>query len=365
LEEKQAITHFKTPYILIPNGKETLEQAYTSFITDADILKKATDGKINLYKTGTNKKTSMYLFDAFTKFVLNPEPIKQQESIWIKKASKGAIIFSEPYEGTGYKYDVKSMYPSIMNGMLLCPLKQGEFHKLDSLAGLTYYQFGIYRCVIEKSSDPNTNKLFRFNFDNFYTHISLTQADKLGLKIKLILDDEPNFLYYSRDSCITSHELFGKFIDYTFPLKDAKYPRMKQIINTLWGALAEIRYDTAQIRNDDEIFVIEDIYELFELKPDIHNEENTIYKTTNFHGLYKSNFARLAPFLISKGRSMISDIAFPYKEDIRWIHTDGLISSKEPVGIQTGNKLGSLVFEGFTPNCQIIHCNKIIGEFVV
>ena len=376
LEEKQLITRYKTQWILIEKGKDkvgegknkrdqTLEEAYESFVSDANTLKEKTNGIINLYKTGTNKRTALNLLDRFTKFILTPETIQQDETVWIKKANKGAIIFSEPYEGPGYKYDIKSMYPSIMNGMLLCPLKRGEFLNLDGFEG-NYFKMGIYRCEIGKSTDPNSNKLFRFNPDNYYTHISLSHAQSLNLTITLIMDTQPNFLHYSRDSCITCHELFGKFIDFTFPLKDQGLPRMKKIINVLWGALSEVIYDAHNICiNSTDEYEIPDDVQLFQLKPDIHDENKIIFKTTNYNHYYKNNFARMAPFLTSKGRFNISEIMKPYKENAKRCHTDGLIVSEEPVGIKTGSKLGDLVYEGYSKCCKIKNCNDVEGEFVV
>lgn len=66
-EERQNIN--KNPdeygYILIhvneKNG-ETCETAYHRFVKDADLLKKETKGLINMYKTGTYKKTALALF---------------------------------------------------------------------------------------------------------------------------------------------------------------------------------------------------------------------------------------------------------------------------------------------------------------
>jgi hypothetical protein len=59
------------------------------------------------------------------------------------------------------------------------------------------------------------------------------------------------------------------------------------------------------------------------------------------------------PFLISKGRKIISDIIKPHEKICIKCHTDGIILSEEPKGIKYGNKLGDLVFEGYFENIKI------------
>jgi hypothetical protein len=59
------------------------------------------------------------------------------------------------------------------------------------------------------------------------------------------------------------------------------------------------------------------------------------------------------PFLISKGRKIISEIIQPYEPICIRCHTDGVIFSEEPKGIKYGEKLGDLVFEGYFQNIKI------------
>lgn len=366
-QERDDIYDHKTDYILVnmDDFNSEMEDEYEEFIRVADTLKKETNNIINLYKTGENKRTALNLFDMFTKYIKTPDEIKQDEAIFINNASIGAIIHTEAYEGEGYKYDVVSMYPSILNGMLLTPLERGEFIRLsqDEFNNMQFYKYGVYRCIINKSDDINVNKLFRFNNNNHYTHISLTHARKLGLKIELIIDDEPNFLYYSRDKLITCHELFGKYIDFMFDLKQKKLPRSKMILNILWGALCQKNTVSKCIDNDStEIIDLPDDIDFDNIKPLDDKKTKTIIDYVNRQTYYKSNFARLAPFLLSKGRLMISDILQPHKEHIKRIHTDGFISSSN-LDIKTGQKLGELKYEGHCPNVKIVNNANIEGDF--
>lgn len=90
--------------------KKTNEETFRYFCELADALKKETNGIINMYKTGSNYKTALNLFDRFSKFV-KPEEIQQDEADFIMNSSLGPLIYSEPYEGPAHKYDITSMYP--------------------------------------------------------------------------------------------------------------------------------------------------------------------------------------------------------------------------------------------------------------
>ena len=89
-------------------------------------------------------------------------------------------------------------------------------------------------------------------------------------------------------------------------------------------------------------------------------DQKTFIKTITFNKLYQFNYARLGPFLLAKGRTVISEVIKPNIESIKWIHTDGFISDKE-LNYKTGNELGNLKFGGQTDNCNIVNCIKVLG----
>ena len=240
---------FKSPYTLIERELQrdedgqiiiiSIEEEYNKLIPIINKLKDESKGLINLYKSGSYKNAALHLFDTFTKSINPPEDILQDEAMWIKESSIGALVWATEYDGELYKYDIKSQYPYLMTQHTLkFPIKRGEFQRIDNFS--EYFQFGIYRCIISKSSDENINKLFRFNKKNYYTSISLDHAKKLGLKYELIQDSQPNFLYYSRDKLITFNEVFKSYIELLFDLKEKKVEKSKDILNILWGALCEI-----------------------------------------------------------------------------------------------------------------------------
>jgi len=356
-EYRNEIFQWKTNYLLVNKANDDdFVNEYNQFIQDANILKKESNGLINLYKTGNNKNTALELFDKFTKHIQS-DHMRQVESDFISKASQGALLFHEKYQGPAYKYDIKSMYPSIMKSVQLFPVKEGELKYITELDNKDYFDFGIYRCVIS-----GINKLFKFNKNNYYTHIDLSNARSLNLVIKLIIDDQPNLLYYSRDKLLTGTELFGQYVDVMFDLKQKKLTdRTKSILNILWGALSE-KNTKKKIIDSNKVLDLNDNLKLVSLRP--FDDETINVEYSNNDTQYKYGFARLAPFLISKGRKIICEYMKEYSDIVKRCHTDGIIFSHKPNGIKTGDKLGELVYEGYCKNVNIINSMSVIGEFI-
>lgn len=364
IEEKYKLNSFSSKYIIIDRERQrpkggyieiSLEEEYNKLIPIIENLKRESNGMINLYKSGNYKNTALHLFDSLTQYINRPEEILQDEAEWIKEASIGAIIFSECYEGELYKYDVKSMYPHLMTQQSLkFPLKRGEFQKLEQLP--EYPQFGIYRCKILKSDNKDINKLFRFSEKNYYTSISLQHAKELNLKIELIQDNKPNSLCYSRDKLITFNEVFKPFVDILYDLKNRGVEKSKDILNRLWGALCEV--ETVKYFCDKEINISSD-EEIYELRPYSLNEDIDIIETNKINKRYKTNYARLCPFLIAQGRKYIKDIMFEHKENIYLCHTDGFLINKK-IHSNIDVEIGELKYEGFTTNGKINNCNSFV-----
>ena len=368
--------YFKSEYIIIPRDKRgfkddngnkldlTLEEEYDLTKKYADVLKKYSNGEINMYKTGSYRDTALIFFDKVLKY-LEPDELLQDEALWINEASFSALIWCEQYEGEIYKYDVKSLYPYLMQSSTLkFPIRRGDFKKIDVIN--EYPEFGIYRCIINKSEDVNTNKLFKFNYHNKYTNIDLTNTKKLGLTITMIQDNKPNFLHYSRDKLITFHEAFHLYVKHLFELKDMKGDEQeikllntasKKILNILWGALCEI--NKIKKYADDYKMKIDDDEEIIEMRMYGDNIKCISYTihTVKRSSYYKTRFARLCPFLISQGRKHMSDIMLPYKEHIKHIQTDGFTSTIK-IHENKSVSIGELKYEGYNMNGVIRNCNS-------
>ena len=373
ISRRNSIYNFETEYILvhaddrlIVDGKSnlTLKEQYEQFIEDANILKQHNHGLINLYKLGNNHRAAKYLFDNFTKHIPNPQAISQIETRWINHATQGGLIWADDgYIGEAHSYDVSSQYPSIMaSSRLNFPVMAGELKNIDVLPDIL--QYGIYRCIVRKSSDKHINRLFRFNVKSYYTHIDLNCARELGLKVELINDNRPNFLHYSRDKCLNCSELFKNYVNFLYDLKENKIlrsNRVKQILNILLGLLGEVKTDKVHIVNGSlNKVIIPENTTLMSIKP--YNDFKTIVEYSNNDRFYKTNFARGFCFVVSKARSDISKIILPYKDELIRLHTDGFLLKTKPTNIKTGNGLGQLKFE-YTSKVQIVNVNKIIKLF--
>ena len=338
----------------IPIKQETnksLEETYNAFIEQADILKKQSRGKINLYKAGTLQKASLSLFFyTIHKLKITPDPLKELETKWLINTNHGQMIYKEEIT-TGHSYDINSMYASIMRDVnFKIPIKQGTFMKITKAEfnELKYYQYGIYRVQIDNDGSINTRKMFRFNHNNYYTTIDLNMAKILGLKINLIEDVEYNFLSYGKGTTITGSILFKPFVDMVYKMRqDHKNKDFKKILNLLWGSLCASNISTFQydITKDLDININIDttrhtLINQF-IKGDIIKIEYC--KTDEY---FKYNWIRFKPFLLALGRKKITDVIRPYLDNITYLNTDGFNSNIELTNINLGVEIGQLKYEG-------------------
>lgn len=364
-EELKEMRQFpmRCKYVVIPvdQGK-TLEETYEEFIKDADILKEETKGFINLYKTGTNAKTASKLFEYFSGSIL-AEKLEQDEADWIQNASIAALVFAEKYEGPLYEYDICSMYPSIMaDSKMLFPLKRGEFktYTQKELKQAKFFHYGIYRCEISKSGDNKIDRLFRFNKKNYYTHFCLKRARELGLDIKIIDDGEANVLIYSRDCLINGNLLFYKYVQFLFSLKERQIApkRTKGILNILWGYLTRMNIYTRTCKDDDDIFEIPINGTLVSLCP-LDDGRTVINYIPDNKNMFETNFARIKPFLLAKGRYIISTIIEPHNKIVVRSHTDSLLSTIPIKFPKAEHKRGSIVLKQSSKHAKIHNNIKV------
>lgn len=265
-------------------------------------------------------------------------------------------MIAKKYEGEAWYYDYISFYPSIMRSdKMLFPIKQGEFKLLTQteFEKLKFLQFGIFRAKIIKSTDKNINKLIRFNINNYYTHIDLNLAKKYNLQIKIKRDGNPNFLYYKRENLVSGKVLFRDYIDYFFKLKQEKVLGAKNLLNYLWGSLCEKNVIRIKFNIADELELF-DNNKIIDIIPDSFDSSLlTAYITKNKYFNY--DLARIKPFLLAKGRFILSNTIYSFRDKIIYSHTDSLIV-KEKINIKTGNNIGDLKYEGY---CEKFWCENI------
>ena len=345
-------------HILVPgNNKQSLEDQHENFIIMANILKEKSGNKINLFKTGTFTKTALDLFDRTCKTVF-PDPILQDEAIWLEKAKFKAMIFAVPCSGKMYNYDFVSLYPSIMRSPgSLFPIKKGHYKYISQAEfyDMKPLPFGIYKCVVEKSENVKINKQFVFNNKNYYTHLDLVLARELNLNI-ILFADTPNALLWDRKHLLTGQQLFAEFVDLLFDLKQQKIDGSKQILNCLWGSLCEMNKIPLKIKNNqNKNTEIDSDMTLLSLRP--LDKNTTIVEVIKNDKYYETNFARICPFILSYGRLKISRAIRPHIDSIVRVHTDGFLSTKE-LNIETGTNLGEIKLDIYQ-NCKVYNNIRI------
>jgi hypothetical protein len=343
----------------------TLKESYEIFIRKADALKKASKGLINLYITGRDTDTAL---DFFYRTIphIQPDPIGPDESEFIENCRQGPIMFGEEHEGKTYQYDFKSFYPSIMlDNHFTVPIKKGELKTLTEkeFNELKFYQIGIYRCKIEVPS----NKLFRHHPKNHYTQIDLRRAKELGYKMKIIVDGKPNFLYYARDKVMLGCHVFKEYVDLLFKMKEDNIEGAKEILNNLWGIFGQLEVIKIYYNIDDEKpadiaknRIIKNVTSL--------TETRLLIELVKKDRIYRTDFARMVPFLLAKGRYLMSKALEPHLEFVKRVHTDSMFTTqllKDENGklIQTGHELGDLSYKGKCMDCHIYNSVKYTGKF--
>ena len=189
-------------------------------------------------------------------------------------------------------------------------ITQEEFDKLE------YYPYDIYRAVMESEVDK---RLMTVNPKHHYTHIDLTTAKSLGYTITLIQDNSANVCKYPRKT--TGSTLFGQYIQYMYTLKDKhKHPLSKTLLNILWGALCQKRYQYDTTKQGKVEIVSLDKSEIF-----LNNVETALVVKSEKE--YKLPYARNGLFLKAKGRSVISVFIKPIKDTVYRIHTNGFYTT--------------------------------------
>ena len=342
-----------SPYMFIKKNYRDNDLKYLSlrkqckFITKEAIkLKDLTDGEINLFRTGSVAKTSLQLFYDLCK-PKEPEAIEPYE-VDILEKGQGALIWGKQYNGTAYKYDVVSEYPSLMaSAQHKYPIGKGMLKTFTrkEFDELKFFSFGMYHAIV---NNPDY-RLFKVNNNNWYTHTDLNYAkNKLNLTITVIEDDEPNALLYDSSKLISGDKLFGEFISYLFKLKK-DHKECKKYLNALWGVLTKTDICTV---TDNKIF---EGKEIFSITPDDNGKLSfDTYIKTKF---YENNFARIKPFILSYGRIKISNIILTNLDSVVRVHTDGIICKNPITNVKMGSDLGDLKYEG-SAICNVFNANN-------
>ena len=331
--------------------KMGLEDAYYSYIEMADELKKESDGLFNFYKTPTIKDMALNHFYSLTK-AYQPDDISNSEANWLNNASTHAVMYWEKYSGKAHIFDINSRYPHVMQKSTnMFPLREGTWRTIDSIQEKPEY--GIYRCTISKVKDDKY-KFFVFNSEDHYTHLDVITAHAYGLKVDLICDGKPNFLYYPKDCLVSGQLLFKKYVDDLYSMKLQKVKGAKLLLNILWGALTESRTYKKTVDYDVP----------FDLSGcDVKKLEASDKLRTQFFKMneqkFKTNYGRIKPFLLAFARNQFFFSFRKWEHLIVRMHTDSLYLTEVPTDMHPpSDKLGCLKSEG-TYKVEISGINNV------
>jgi hypothetical protein len=360
-----------SPYIVIPKTKkQTLKETFDYFILANYKLKELTKphlSQINLCKTGTYKDTAIKLFNDLNQSLPDPEDITQLESEWILGCYRGGKQYSEDgYEGHLYKSDIKAMYPFIQKSNMYFPIKQGQFKIVTDSDCDKFFSYGIYRAKIKYNSKFKT--VFHFNDNDYYTFIEMERARKLNLKVELIQDGKPNFLFYPPEARIEGKLLFKPFIDYLMKLETPDIKNaVKSIRNVLWGALSE-RKITVKYEDENEKINLESTEQIIGMKT---NKDGISYPMViNQNEQFKTNYARISPFITAKARTLLSEFITENIKDLSTVkrtHTDSIFTTEDiskvfPRKDDKNAEIGMMLYEGYNPNVKIINMNTMSND---
>ncbi|MCB9097710.1 MAG: hypothetical protein H6630_08885, partial [Arcobacter sp.] len=274
--------------------------------------------------------------------------IEPLEAKWLKQSSLGGLRFakvSDEIHKKCYSYDINRFYPYLQIKQVNIPLNKPAFEILDELPK-DFLKTGVYRVKVEENEQ---NILFSYNKYNLYTHTSINQALKLGLSVELIQDGKFNAMIY-KGKFVSSqrlNEVYKKLYNISKNCKTAKL-----IMNSIWGKVCQRNKTIKEYSYDgDEVI-------------HLNYTDNIIrrpggYEVETFgDDYYKYPFARLGTFLLSKGRSYLSNILQEHQKYILYIHTDGWLSKKElNIKLDKNRNMGSIRLDNIYHNVQIINKN--------
>jgi len=214
--------------------------------------------------------------------------------------------------------------------------------------------YGIYHCKIRGPQ----NKVFKFNNDDLYTHIDIRLARKNNMTITML--EGTNALIWSRDKLKTGKQLFGDYVDLLYRFKKKGVKGAKLLLNILWGALCETQKNKKSV-SFNELTEIPRDNVINRISPCLINDGNTHVQLIEKETMFKTDYARMKPFLLAYSRENIIELYRPYKEHVKWVHTDGFILDTN-IDIKVGQDIGDLDIEA-EGQCHIVHLNKVKDPF--
>ena len=114
--------------------------------------------------------------------------------------------------------------------------------------------------------------------------------------------------------------LFGHYVNDIYALKEKKIKGAKDLLNKLWGSLSEGNYNKFSVDSETKLDITDaKIVSMYS------TEERIKLKVISYKdGYFKTNYARLKPFVLAYGRDRLFHVFKNYEHLIVRTHTDGV-----------------------------------------
>jgi len=351
--------------VLVKVGSlETLEIGRQEYIAHATAVNKLTGGLIDKFKSAYDSKLSFNMWrNNFAKYLVEPPPLSELEQRAMYGSFHGGLRYSKPgeYENV-YVYDVNKYYSHwLSSSHFMFPIAEPNYNKLTikefQLMLDTNVKFGLYKVILESN-----HKLFNYKINKsmWVTHHDIRVAKMLNVKLRI---DENciNALLYDNESRISGKKTFGDYFqkcsEWLESSKgDEKMTKsIKSVANSLWGCLCSKKKVSKRVPNS----------ELIELE---HHHLNYLHRHKDFievklvekNNVFKYTWARVSLITSYARYKMVETLlSFQNIEDICYVNTDGLISTKEQPTLHVSDKIGDWSCKFYT-KCHVKNGNVVI-----
>src|SRR5205814_8755123 len=136
---------------------------------------------------------------------------------------------------------------------------------------------------------------------------------------------------YEKETRVPDEVIFGEYVNFLFKNLKSKGGIIRQvakrILNTLWGALYQRNKSYYDVTVNSELFDFPEGEVLNSIIP--VNDKQWIFEFSNPGKLFKGEYSRIALFLLAQGQKIISQQLEPFKDKVRYVHTDGFILEED------------------------------------
>ena len=335
-------------------NEEALLKAQQDYVKDGNQLFKLSNGNVNIFNYD---KLNDCILDYFYKSTnIRAKKLSDFEKEMISCSGGGVRFCDEGYTGQVAKYDYASFYPSILQrNNFTVPIQEPEVRLLSDFYDCDLKDFsgipevGWYNLKVY----CDDKKIFTVKKNNWYTNYELYHLIKYNIKFEVL---STSFYYYDRSKCVKSGHIFKKYITEFYEYKQENKNKLaKNFLNLLWGLLSKQHMRVVTHKITDNKFI----------KPDdkiikmIPQGDSFIFEICKKEISFTSNFARIKPFLLSKGRCLMHTKIIKSKpSNIVYAHTDSLFAKGLISNSISKKAIGRLKCEGIYKRSNIINSNK-------